>query len=105
MIKIMSKKRWDLLEQQFVELQCDLGTALEDNATYKNQVDLLLNERKELEKKITELRAENDKLKSNRKVRVTLDNENVTITETPKRRRIKKVVEVNNEEERNNTQR
>ncbi len=62
MIKVMSKKRWDKLEQQFVELQLDLNEALEDNKTYHKQVELLVEKCKEQEQQISELQDEIEKL-------------------------------------------
>lgn len=62
MIKVMSKKRWDKLEQQFVELQLDLNSALDDNKTYHKQVELLVEKCKEQEQQISELQDEIEKL-------------------------------------------
>ena len=100
MIKVISKKRWDNLEQQFVELQLDLGQAIDDNQTYKKQVDLLLKQNKELEERIKGLIEEVDRLNSKKKsVKVKVKSEDVKTTRT------KKVKEVENEKEGNNTQR
>lgn len=62
MIKVMSKKRWDKLEQQFVELQLDLNEALEDNKTYYKQVELLVEKCKKQEQQISDLQDEIEKL-------------------------------------------
>ena len=85
MIKIMSKKRYDELEQKFVDLQCDLNKALDDNDIYYHQVELLLKDNKAKDVRIKGLIEQIDEL---RKKEVK-----------PIRRRTKK--EVNNGEENN----
>lgn len=93
MIKIMSNKKWNKLEQQFVELQLDLGVAIEDNETYKKQVDLLIKDSKAKDERIKGLLEEIDRLNGEKK------------TSKIRKPRTKKVKEVVNEEEGNNTQR
>lgn len=93
MIKIMSNKKWNKLEQQFVELQLDLGVAIEDNKTYKKQVDLLIKDSKAKDERIKGLLEEIDRLNGEKK------------TSKIRKPRTKKVKEVVNEEEGNNTQR
>ena len=87
-MKIISSKKWEDLEQKFVELQCDLNDAIEDNRNYYNQVNLLIKDNKAKDVRIQGLIEQIDEL---RKQEVK-----------PVRRRTKKVKEVVNEEERSN---
>ncbi len=94
-MKIISKKKWEEFEQKYVELQCDLNKALEDNANYYNQVNLLIKDNKAKDVRIQGL----------------IDYIDNTITKQftpvkPVKRRTKKVKEVKDgEEKENNTHR
>lgn len=55
MIKIISGKKWEEMEQKLVDLQLDLNKALDDEQTYLKQVEYL---QKEIENKKNELEKE-----------------------------------------------
>lgn len=87
MIKIMSKKRYEELEQKFVDLQCDLNKALEDNSNYYHQVELLLKDNRAKDVRIKGLIDQIDELRRG---------------EVKPTKRGRKSKEVKNEEERSN---
>lgn len=62
-MKIISRKKWEDLEQKFVELQCDLNDARDDNANYKYQIDLLLKDNKAKDVRIQGLIEQIDELR------------------------------------------
>ena len=54
-MKILSNKKYDELEQRYVEMQLDLNEATEDNRTYLKQVATLNTKNQDLEKCVESL--------------------------------------------------
>lgn len=64
-MKIISSKKWEEMEQKFVELQLALNDQLDDNKNYKYQVDLLLKDNKAKDVRIKGLIEQIDELRRN----------------------------------------
>ena len=89
-MKIISSKKWEEMEQKFVELQLALNDQLDNNKNYKYQVDLLLKDNKAKDIRIKGLIEQIDELRKK---------------EVKPVKRVRKVKEAENGKEESNTHR
>lgn len=85
-MKIISRKKWEEINSNYVDLQLEYNSLYNDNQTYKSQVDTIVTINSDLSFKITELENKlNDAKKEIRKLRNLCTKNKVNYKEQPKK--------------------